>query len=91
MEEEVRNIDNALLKEAHNRDKLVTLFSMPGWKLIEVFLTNKYNVAIENLKHGKDTANAMALIHIIDTLTSEMGLAIQVGNQAREQFSQLKQ
>ena len=86
-----RDIDNALLKEAHNRDKLVSLFSMPGWKIIETFLQNKYNTAIENLKKDKDTANARALIHIVDTLISEMGLAIQVGNQAREQFNQLKQ
>ena len=90
MEQEERTIDKALLKEAHNRDTLVTLFSMPGWKLIEIFLTNKYNVAIENLKADKDVANSRALIHVIDTLTSEMGLAIQTGNQAREQFNQLK-
>lgn len=88
---EERNIDSALLKEAHNRDKLVSLFSMPGWKIIEDFLINQYNMAIENLKKDKDVANSRALIHIVDTLTSEMGLAIQTGNQAREQFNQLKQ
>ena len=46
--------------------------------------------AIENLKKDNDVANARALIHIIDSLTDEMGLAIQVGNQARQQLSQLK-
>ena len=91
MEGEVRNIDNALLKEAGNRDKLVTLFDSPGWKLIEDFLVNEYNVAIENLKKGSETVDARAIIRIIDSLTNEMGLAIQVGNQAREQFNQLKQ
>ena len=90
MGQEERQIDTALLKETHNRDKLVTLFSSPGWKLIEDFLINKYNIAIENLKTDKDTVNARALIHIIDSLVNEMGLAIQVGNQAREQLSQLK-
>lgn len=91
MKGEVRNIDNALLKEAGNRDKLVTLFGSPGWKLIEDFLVNEYNVAIENLKKGSETVDARAIIRIIDSLTNEMGLAIQVGNQAREQFNQLKQ
>lgn len=90
MEQEERNIDKALLQEAHNRDKLVSLFNMPGWALIESFLANKYNVAIDNLKKDKDTAYSRALIHVIDSLTSEMGLAIQTGDQAREQFNQLK-
>ena len=90
MEEEVRNIDSALLKEAGSRDKLVSTFNSPGWKLIEAFLTDKYNIAVENLKRDKDTINARAIIHVIDTLTNEMGLAIQTGNQAREQFNQLK-
>lgn len=87
---EERNIDSALLQEVGNRDKLVTLFNSPGWKLIEVFLTNKYSIAIENLKRDKDTVDARALIHVIDTLANEMGLAIQTGNQAREQLNQLK-
>lgn len=87
---EERNIDSALLQEVGNRDKLVTLFNSSGWKLIEVFLTNKYSIAIENLKRDKDTVNARALIHVIDTLANEMGLAIQTGNQAREQLNQLK-
>ncbi|TET08510.1 MAG: hypothetical protein E3J83_03470 [Candidatus Atribacteria bacterium] len=90
MEQEVTKVENALLKEGYNRDKLVTLFSSPGWRLIEDFLQNKYNIAIENLKKDKDAVNARALIHIIDSLINEMGLAIQVGNQAREQLSQLK-
>ena len=88
---EERIIDTGLLKEAHNRDKLVTLFSSPGWKLIETFFMNEYNIAIGNLKRGNNVEQSRALIHIIDTLTTEMGLAIQVGNQAREQFDQLKQ
>ena len=90
MEKEVRDIDSALLKEAGNRDKLVSLFNSPGWRLIEAFLTDKYHTAIENLKRDKDTVNARAVIHVIDTLVNEMGLAIQTGNQAREQFNQLK-
>jgi len=90
MENEVKNIDSALLKEMGNRDKLVSLFHSPGWQLIEAFLAEKYNVAVENLKKDKDTINARAIIHVIDSLTNEMGLAIQVGNQAREQFNQLK-
>ncbi len=90
MENEVREIDNALLKEIGNRDKLMSLFHSPGWQLIEAFLTEKYNAAVQNLKNDKDTVNARAIIHVIDTLTNEMGLAIQVGNQAREQFNQLK-
>jgi len=89
--EEERIIDTGLLKEAQNRDKLVTLFSSPGWKIVETFFINEYNIAIDNLKKGKDVENARALIHILDTLTTEMGLAIQVGNQARQQFDQLKQ
>ena len=89
--EEERIIDTGLLKEARNRDKLVTLFSSPGWKLIETFFTNEYNIAIDSLKKGKNVEQSRALIHIIDVLTTEMGLAIQVGNQAREQFNQLKQ
>lgn len=88
---EERLIDTGLLKEAHNRDKLVTLFSSPGWKIIETFFKNEYDIAISNLKRGQNVEQSRALIHIIDTLTTEMGLAIQVGNQAREQFDQLKQ
>ena len=90
MKEEFK-FETALLKETGDRDKLVSLFSLPGWKLIENFLINEYNMAIEKLKKDIDTPDARAIIHVIDALTNEMGLAIQVGNQAREQLNQLKQ
>ena len=81
----------ALLKDISYRDNLESLFKHEGWKIVEKFFTNKYNEAIQRLKTAKDITRDQAVIAVLDSLMEELGISIQIGNQADKMFQQLKE
>ena len=81
----------ALLANIKNRDNLESLFAHEGWKIIEKFLSDKYNEAISRLKTVKDPTRDQALIAIIDDLMRELKLGIITGNQAQIVFQTIKE
>ena len=81
----------ALLKDMSTRDGLESLFAHEGWKIIEKFFSNKYSEAIQRLKTAKDVTRDQAVIAVLDSLMEELGISIQIGNQAEKMFQQLKE
>lgn len=81
----------ALLKEISFRDSVKNLSTNPDWKVIETFLTKKYNEAITRLKVAKEPIRDQAIIAVIDSLVEELGVTIQLGNRAEVLFNQIKE
>ena len=81
----------ALLKDINVRDSIKSLSANPDWKVIEGFLIRKYNEAIKRLKVAKDPIKDQAIIAVIDSLIEELGITIQLGNQAEVLFERIKE
>lgn len=82
---------DALLKDMTARDSVKNLSSNPDWKVIENFLIKKYDEAIFRLKVAKDPIKDQAIIAVIDSLIEELGITIQLGNQAEVLFERIKE
>ena len=84
---------DALKMDMKARDSVKALSTNPDWKVIENFLTKKYTEATNRLKiaEDKDVVKNQAIIAVIDSLIEELGITIQLGNQAEKLFQQYKE
>jgi len=81
----------ALTMDIKARDSVKNLSTNPDWKVIENFFIKKYNEAIIRLKIAKEPIKDQAIIAVIDSLVEELGITIQLGNQAENLFQQIKE